>query len=199
MFKYSAIIANNLIYLRRKNGLTQLDLASKINYSDNAISRWERGEVTPTIETLEIIASYFGITIIDFLDENFPTKNEPKNTRSLLQRIFVILFSVSVVWTLALIAYIYAGIFHEQLGEYAKHSWLIFIISVPVSLLVLYYFNREWGNKVFHLIIFSLFWWSLIATFYLLLLVLNSLNLWLIFILGVPIQLAQLLWYLTRH
>ncbi|MGN0961716.1 MAG: helix-turn-helix domain-containing protein, partial [Christensenellales bacterium] len=35
------IIANNLITLRKKNNLTQNELAEKINYSDNAISRWE--------------------------------------------------------------------------------------------------------------------------------------------------------------
>ena len=43
------VIAKNLITLRKKNGLTQNELAQKLNYSDNAISRWEHAEVTPSI------------------------------------------------------------------------------------------------------------------------------------------------------
>lgn len=193
------IIANNITYLRRKNNLTQQDLAMKINYSDNAISRWERSEATPTIETLSIIASYFGIKVSDLLDENFPTKNEPKNAGSRIQRTLVILFSVSVVWTLGLIGFIYTMLFRAELGIYGENGWLIFIMVVPLSMLVLYYYNRLWGNKVFHLIIFSLFWWSLITTFYLFIFILTGINLWLIFLLGVPIQLAQLLWYFIRR
>ena len=57
------VIANNLVFLRRSNNLTQQELASKINYSDNAISRWERAEVTPTVETLAIVANFYGVSV----------------------------------------------------------------------------------------------------------------------------------------
>lgn len=199
MKNLGTIIASNITYLRRKNNLTQQELASKVSYSDNAVSRWERGEVTPSVETLDIIATFFGVSVSDLIDEHFAVKDEPKDRISRIQQMLVILFSVSVVWTLALIGFIYTNTFNESFGKLSGHGWLLFIISVPISLLVLYYFNRIWGNKIFHLIIFSLFWWSLLATFYLFLLVLSKVNLWLIFLLGIPIQLAQLLWYTVRR
>lgn len=156
-----AIIAANLVCLRREQCLTQQDLASKINYSDNAVSRWERLEATPSVETLSIIATYFGISVSDLLDEHFPLKNKPKAPAIRIQRTLIILFSVSVVWTFALIGFIYTKMFNDNTGKLGEHNWLLFILSVPVSFIVLYYFNKQWGNEIFHFIIFSLFWWSL--------------------------------------
>ena len=46
--------------------LTQLELAEKINYSDKAVSKWERGESIPDVTVLMTIASLFGVTL-DFL------------------------------------------------------------------------------------------------------------------------------------
>lgn len=199
MDNLQSVIATNLIYLRRKNGLTQQDLASKISYSDNAISRWERGDATPNVETLEIIASYFGIKVSDLLDENLSTRNDGKNKGKLVQRIFVILFSVSIVWTFALVGFIYTMMFKESLGSYGDNGWLLFIFSMPITCLVLYFYNRMWGNRMYHLIIFSFFWWSILTTFYLYILVLSGINLWLIFLLGIPAELAQVLWFFIRR
>lgn len=56
----------NLIRLRREHKLTQLELSEKINYSDKAISRWETGEVTPDVETLEHLSHLYGIPITAF-------------------------------------------------------------------------------------------------------------------------------------
>ena len=199
MEKLQRTIATNLIYLRKKSHLTQQELATKINYSDNAISRWERGDATPTVEILSIIAHYFGVSITDLFDENFAEKDKPKDKMTNIKRILVILFSVSIVWTFALVGFIYTMMFEDQLGKLGSNGWLLFIFSIPLSCLVLYFYNRLWGNKVLHLIVFSLFWWSLITTFYLYILILSGVNLWLIFLLGIPIQLAQLLWYFIRR
>ena len=59
-------VKENLIRLRREHKLTQLELSEKINYSDKAVSRWETGEVTPDVETLESLASLYGIPITSF-------------------------------------------------------------------------------------------------------------------------------------
>ena len=58
------IIAGNIGQLRRKTGMTQLELAEKLNYSDKAISKWERGESVPDISVLKSIADLFGVTVI---------------------------------------------------------------------------------------------------------------------------------------
>ena len=37
------IIAKNIQKLRQEKGMTQLELAEKLNYSDKTVSKWERG------------------------------------------------------------------------------------------------------------------------------------------------------------
>ena len=54
-------VKDNLVRLRREHKLTQLELSEKINYSDKAISRWETGEVTPDVETLEQLARLYDV------------------------------------------------------------------------------------------------------------------------------------------
>ena len=40
-------VASNLIKLRTDAGMTQVELGTKLNYSDKTISKWERGEAIP--------------------------------------------------------------------------------------------------------------------------------------------------------
>ena len=199
MNKLRDIIAANLIYLRKKNNFTQQELASKINYSDNAISRWERGEVIPTIETLEILSTFYGINVQDLLDAQFIASHDKPQSGMVLKRVFIALFSISIVWFIALISYIYIDMFKESFGGNAKDAWLLFIAALPVSTLVGVFYNRMWGTKLLDLIIWSLFAWTLLTTIYLYFLVVTSQYFWLIFILGVPAQVALILWYFIRR
>ena len=57
------IIPKNLIYLRKQHKFTQIDLAKKINYSDKAVSRWEKGEVLPDVEVLQKVCEVYDIPI----------------------------------------------------------------------------------------------------------------------------------------
>ena len=70
MKNIAEVIANNLIMLRKKHNLTQNDLAEKLKYSDNTISRWEHAEITPSVETLEKIAEIYNVPIESLLKEN---------------------------------------------------------------------------------------------------------------------------------
>ena len=70
MKNIAEIIANNLIMLRKKHNLTQNDLAEKLKYSDNTISRWEHAEITPTIETLQKISEIYDVPLEYLLKEN---------------------------------------------------------------------------------------------------------------------------------
>ncbi len=199
MAKLRNVISTNLIYLRRKNNLTQQELAIKINYSDNAISRWERGEVMPTIETLEIVAEFYGVSVKDLIDDLYSYHDEKPIAAVVWKRIFIALFSISIVWCVALVSFIYIDMIKATLGDSFQHAWLIFIAALPISCLVGYYFNRIWGTKLLNLIIWSVFTWTSLATIYLYLLVNGGQNFWLIFLLGVPAQVAMVLWYFIRR
>lgn len=194
------IIAANLAYLRRKNNLTQQELAQKINYSDNAVSRWERGEATPSIETLQVIATFYDISISDLLKEDLSEIQKPENKEKLVQSILLVIFSVSVIWTLGAIVFLYSRMIDGPIFFFGKHRWLIFIFSIPISMLILQFFNkRMWRNKIATLLVHSGFWLSLITSIYLLLLFRYGTNLWPVFFLIIPIELAQVLWFFTRR
>ena len=50
------IIAHNLVAYRKAAGLTQAEIADKLNYSDKAVSKWERGEGMPDVAVLKTLA-----------------------------------------------------------------------------------------------------------------------------------------------
>ena len=60
------IVAKNIHELRKKNNMTQLELAEKLNYSDKTVSKWEKGENSPDITFLVEIANIFGVSL-DYL------------------------------------------------------------------------------------------------------------------------------------
>ena len=57
------IISKNIIKFRKLSGLTQGELAEKLNYSDKAVSKWERSESLPDIVVLKQIADVFEVSV----------------------------------------------------------------------------------------------------------------------------------------
>ena len=61
-----AVIGTILQRLRKQQGLTQQDLAKRLNLSVVMISQWERGKRTPKPETLKRIADALGVPVSEF-------------------------------------------------------------------------------------------------------------------------------------
>ena len=59
------IVAKNLLYYRKKNKITQKQLADKLGVKHNAISAWENGVNSIDIDTLFQVCKIFGITVND--------------------------------------------------------------------------------------------------------------------------------------
>ncbi|MBP3802199.1 MAG: helix-turn-helix transcriptional regulator [Clostridia bacterium] len=55
--------------LRKEEGLTQEQLAEKLNVSRQAITKWETGEGVPDIENIKQISNLFNVTIDELLKE----------------------------------------------------------------------------------------------------------------------------------
>lgn len=72
----------NLVALRKANGLSQEDLAEKINVSRQAISKWERGEAYPDIENLLAISQLFDVTLDALVNGTIETDEASSNTES---------------------------------------------------------------------------------------------------------------------
>ena len=53
--------------LRKEKNLTQKDLATQLNVSDKAISRWETGKGFPDVDSLQALSKFFSVTINELL------------------------------------------------------------------------------------------------------------------------------------
>ena len=100
--EFKTKVAKNLIYYRKANNLTQSDLAQKLNYSDKAISKWERGENLPDLYILTTISSLYGITLNDLISD---TPAKPKEVKRKI-RLLITFLSVGLVWLIATFVYI---------------------------------------------------------------------------------------------
>lgn len=69
MIDKKSVFSKKLRDLREKSELNQQQLASVLNISNSAISKWEQGTREPDFETLKTIADYFGVTT-DYLIGN---------------------------------------------------------------------------------------------------------------------------------
>ena len=56
--------------LRRKNDITQEELADILGVTSQSVSRWEKGACYPDMELLPAIANYFNVTVDDLLGMN---------------------------------------------------------------------------------------------------------------------------------
>ncbi len=186
------IISNNIINLRKEKKLTQIEFAKKLNYSDKAISKWERAESIPDVIVLKQIADLFGVSVDYLLNEH--STNEKlivikNNNSSKLNKVSLTLLCTSPLWIIATIIFSLISIFK---GIYV---WYVFYISVPLTLLMFLIFNSIWGNRRNNYIIVSCFIWSILTCIYLCLI---KFNLWQLFILGIPAQFTIILWSMLK-
>lgn len=180
------IVAQNLITLRKANKITQLELAEKLNYSDKAISKWERGESIPDVITLKQLADMYGVTVDYILNEQ--TEETIAKYRmprfELNNKLIITILACLSIWTLAAIAYINLVI------NTGHHYWIIWIWTLPITSIVLITFASIWGNKNHIIAGTSLLIWTSLLSFYIHMI---KYNLWSLFLLGIPTQIIAIL------
>lgn len=187
MENINIVIGNNIKELRKIHKLTQNDLAEKLNYSNKAISRWESGEVIPDVNTLNKICDIFQIPIGQIFENNLTKKQITKQYKFQIgNKLAISLLAVLMVWLTATVAYVYSVI------TFGDNIWQAFLWAIPLSCIVGIVFNSIWGKKIINFIIISILVWSTLACVYITFL---QYNMWLIFIIGVPIQIGIILWF----
>ena len=73
---------------RRKLGLSQEELASRLNVTRQAVSKWETGASVPELDTLVALAKIFGVTTDYLLSaEEAPEPQPQQTTPDLLERL----------------------------------------------------------------------------------------------------------------
>ncbi len=61
-------LGNKIRELRKKNGLTQEQLANALNVTPQAVSKWEMGAGYPDVATLPVLAGYFQVSLDAMFD-----------------------------------------------------------------------------------------------------------------------------------
>ena len=75
------MLSEKLYKLRKNSGLSQEQLAEKLNVSRQAISKWESGTAVPESEKLVTISNYFGVSVVYLLKDD----EEVKGTDSIVE------------------------------------------------------------------------------------------------------------------
>ena len=194
----------NIARLRRERGLTQAELAERINYSDKAVSKWERAESTPDVLTLITLAEVLGTDMNTLTGlpaasqpEPAPTQvveipvapEKPAKKRYTADKGVIQKLSSILVWVVALFLYM-------VLDEFGiKNLWLLFVVAVPANAIVLLSLRSAWKLYGWNRFLISVIMWGFLLVIYLLLLLTAKVNVWKILPMGLLGQAAIILWF----
>ena len=197
-------IGSNIAAYRKRDGLTQVSLAEKLNYSDKAVSKWERGESIPDVLTLMQLAEQFGITVNDLVcDPNaLPEHSDSKLEKAMTQvsekalkrkanKNVIQALSSTLVWFVALFAFVILSSF-DFLEAY---SCLLFFVAIPANAIVLLSLRSAWHDFRWNQMLISLIVWGSLLSIFMIILTAYHYNFWKVFLLGVPGQIAIFLWF----
>jgi len=196
-------IGANIAAYRKKAGLTQAGLAEKLNYSDKAVSKWERGESIPDVLTLMQLARLFEITVNDLLcDPNELPGNPGKLEQAMSQvsekalkrkanKNVILALSSTLVWFVALLAFVILSSFDFL----EKYSCLLFFFAIPANAIVLLSLRSAWRDFRWNKALISIIVWGFILAIHVSLLVIFGYNFWKLYLLGIPGQIAIFLWF----
>lgn len=149
--------ANRLNDLRRASGMTQLELAQKLNYSDKSVSKWERAEGVPDLYVVTQIAELFEVSVDDLLSDK-PFRRHFISRNKLL----VTFLALSVPWLVATLCNWILGLFFQDLV-----LWRLYIYAIPVTSIVALVFTCIWWKKIWQFISVSAIIWSVPTSIFL--------------------------------
>ena len=187
-------IAKNLAQYRKAAGLTQLELAQKINYSDKSVSKWESGAGVPDIYILLQLAKLYGVSVDALVGntEGNTVQYKQKNTKL---HVWIMLLSSGLVWLVATCCFVIMAIAKPSLP-----AWFTFLYALLANAILIVVFCGVWHYRWGGLCGVSAIIWTSILCLYLTLnyCLLQSgvevRGLWLLFLLGIPLQLLEIFW-----
>lgn len=191
----------NIASYRKSLGLTQVGLAEKLNYSDKAVSKWERGESMPDVLTLTQLAELYGVTVDDLLaDPNALPENTSKVEKVMEKAVektlkrkadkgMILGLSSLLVWFVALLLFVVVSSLD------VPYSWIAFIYAIPADAIVMLSLRSAWRDFRWNKTLVSVIVWGCLLSIYMSLLVFLKVNIWKIFLLGIPGQIAVFMWF----
>lgn len=92
-------IGETIAYLRKQKGMTQNELAEKMNVTDKAVSKWERDLSCPDVNSISKLADVLGVSIEELLKtkEKDDSNSKIKNLINLIFKAVALAMGISVV------------------------------------------------------------------------------------------------------
>ena len=161
--KFKKDFGNKLASVRKEKSVTQQQLAESINYSDKAVSKWERGESVPDICTACDICDTLG-TSLDYLcgletinSGNINSeKAESRKNRKKVISVFVPAISVAGVFFICSVLYFVL----KNIALTTDYAALSFGLAVPVTFIVLLVLSFIWWRSRLQFVCLSGLIWS---------------------------------------
>ena len=184
----NARIAKNLVYYRKRAGLTQADLAEKINYSDKSVSKWELGNGVPDVYILMQLAGLYGVTVNDLLGDCDKQKPQENTKRTTGLHVLIMLLSSGIVWLVATCAYVLLQLLNPGFAW-----WLFFLYAVTINSILLLVYAGVWKYRTLNFACVTAIIWSTLIGLYVTLRIAiahaggDVSALWLLFVLGIPL------------
>ncbi len=192
------LLAKNLAYYRKASGLTQLELADKFNYSDKSVSKWERGEGFPDIFVLKSLADFYGITVDDFYQSEHKAVKVSQNKKR--KQTYLKLLSIGINWLVTVLTFFLLNTLLSRFAPDAPfESWLTFIYGTLTTGIILLVWEFIYHNRFLRMIAASIIIWTAALSLFLTFLVVMNLPLPLLFIVAIPLEVLEIIWYLFRR
>ena len=134
-------IGKNIALYRKAHRDTQAVLGQKLNYTDKAVSKWERGESMPDIYVLSQIAELYGITVGNLIGES-----KPEIQASPYMRLYIYLLSSALVFVIATVLIVTFEIFNVPFN-----TWLFLLYAAVIGAVIGVVCSSLWWNH----------WWQL--------------------------------------
>ena len=184
------IIAENIASLRKSAKLTQAELAEKLNYSDKAVSKWERGDSIPDVLVLYELAELFSVTVDYFLHEHTEDERKPKleASKNRLRLVITLTSCLSTYFIATLVYFILLTLKPEAVG-----LWRVFVVPLPVISILSIIFSSIWvrGKLSLFISVSALLWSIALVAF---VFTLGTIKAWFLFVIAVPLQVIVFFW-----
>ena len=178
-------VAKNIAAYRKAHHDTQLDLATKLNYSDNSVSKWERGESLPDVYILSQIADLYGVSVSALIGEIQPPKESKPH-----YHMFILLLSLALTMAVATLLF---SMFMICKVDYP--AWMFFVYALPVCSIICIVFTSLWWGILWQGVSVSALIWTLGLSLYL---SFELENVSLIFLVCAALQVLTVLWEIFR-
>lgn len=142
-------VGKNIALYRKSHKDTQAALGQKLNYTDKAVSKWERGESLPDVYVLSRIAALYGVSVGVLIGESRPELQDSPHLH-----LYVWLLSMALAFfigTVLIVAF--------EIANVAFNSWLFLLYAAALSALLSVIFTTLWWGLWRQLAAWSSFIW----------------------------------------